>query len=183
MNPEGARVNHKSGPGEGTYFVLTRSDAKELFGLDGDEAVWQFVETFRSSPRHREDDLVLDCGTAWDPIHRILTDGTLSNDSGVFPDDHCVLGGRRMHAGLDFEVVMVRPDIVSVVANRLGEFKNTEFLEKYMGLDPQQYRQTPTETNGDTVWSMFELIRQLFENASKERAAVVFAVERKATTS
>jgi hypothetical protein len=164
--------------GEGTFVVLTRDDAKELFRLDGDEAVWQFAEKLRISPQHLQDDLVLDCGTAWDPIHRVLTDGTLSHNAGEFPNDHCVLGGRRMHEGADFEVIMVRPDVVGLVAENLLKMRSADFIETYMSLDPEQYGQTPSQTDGDAIWSMFKLIRQLFEDASVEHAAVLFAVKR-----
>ena len=168
----------ESGPGDGTYFVLTRNDAKELFASNGDEAVWQFVEKTRVSPQHRKAELVLDCGTAWDPIHRILTDGTLSHEAGEFPCDHCVLGGRQMHQCAEFDVIMVRPDIVSLVALDLQHIRSGEFIEKFMALDPDQYGQTPTERIADSTWSMFKLIRQLFEAASDEHAAVLFAVQR-----
>ena len=171
-------MNEARVSGEGTYIVLTRNDAKELFGLNGDEAVRSFVENLRTSEKHREADLVLDCGTAWDPIHRVLTDGTLSHDTDDFPNDHCVLGGRRLHEGKDFEVIMVRPDIVILVAESLHKMKRAEFSEKYMALDPADYGHTPTESEGDIVWGMFKLIRQLFEFASTEHSAVVFSVER-----
>lgn len=171
-------MNEASASSEGTYIVLTRNDAKELFGLDGDAAVRSFVEKLKTSTKHREADLILDCGTAWDPIHRVLTDGTLSYDTDDFPNDHCVLGGRRLHEGTDFDVIMVRPDIVILVAASLHKMKRAEFSEKYMALDPADYGQVPTETEGDIVWGMFKLIRQLFEDASIEHAAIVFTVAR-----
>jgi len=171
-------VNEVSAAGEGAYVVLTRDDAKALFGMEGDEAVRGFMEKLRTSPKHREADLVLDCGTAWDPIHRVLTDGTLSYNADEFPNDHCVLGGRRLHEGLDFEVIMVRPDIVILVAESLHKMKRAEFSAKFMALDPAEYGHEPTEAEGDAVWAMFKLIRQLFEDASGEHAAVVFTVKR-----
>jgi len=171
-------VNEASVAGQGTYIILTRNDAKELFGLDGDEAVWEFAENVRSSPKHREADLILDCGNAWDPIHRVLTDGTLSHDADEFPNDHCVLGGRRLYEGEDREVIMVRPDIVILVAESLHKMKRAEFSDKFMALDPALYGKKPTEAEGDIVWGMFKLIRQLFEFASGEHAAVVFTVKR-----
>lgn len=171
-------MNEKSVAGEGAYVILTRDDAKGLFGMKGDEAVRGFAEKLRTSPKHQEADLVLDCGTAWDPIHRVLTDGTLSHNADEFPNNHCVLGGRRLHQGADFEVIMVRPDIVVLVAVSLYKMKRAEFSEKYLALDPEQYGRAPTETEGDSVWTMFKLIRQLFEDASGEHAAVVFTVKR-----
>lgn len=171
-------MNEVSVAGEGAYVVLTRNDAKDLFAMEGDEAVRGFIEKLRNSPKHREADLVLECGKAWDPIHRVLTDGTLSRESDDFPNDHCVLGGRRLHEGADFEVIMVRPDIVILVAESLHKMKRAEFSEKYLALDPEQYGHVPTETEGDAVWAMFKLIRQLFEDASGDHAAVVFTVKR-----
>ncbi len=164
--------------GIGSYIVLTREDAKELFAQQDDAAVRQLAERLRRSPKHRENELVLDCGKSWDPIHRALTDGTLDRDTGDFPLDHCVLGGRRMYQGDDFEVILVRPDIVAHVAQALHDLKRAEFAGKYMALDPQLYGKQPTETEADETWSMLKLIRQLFEDASNEHAAVLFTVER-----
>ncbi|MBI2478833.1 MAG: hypothetical protein HYV60_09415, partial [Planctomycetia bacterium] len=57
----------ESVPGQGAYIVLTREDAKELFSQEGDAAVRAVAERLRKSPKHIEADLVLECGTSWDP--------------------------------------------------------------------------------------------------------------------
>lgn len=164
--------------GQGAYIVLTREDAKELFSQEGDAAVRAVAERLRRSPKHMEDDLVLECGTSWDPIHRSLTDGTLNQDVEDFPLDHCVLGGKRLHAGKEFEAVLIRPDIVPHVAAGMHDLKRAEFTERYMALDPASYGKQPTETEGDETWAMLKLIRQLFEDAGNEHAAVLFTVAR-----
>ena len=164
--------------GQGAYIILTREDAKLLFAQKEDEAVRQTVNELRQSSKHREQGLILECGLAWDPIHRSLTDGTLDPDAGEFPLDHCVLGGKRLHQSDSFEAVLIRPDIVPHVAAGLHDLKRTEFHENYMGLAPDDYGKQPEETEADEVWAMLKLIRQFFEDASNEHAAVVFTVDR-----
>ncbi|MCA9144674.1 MAG: DUF1877 family protein [Planctomycetaceae bacterium] len=168
----------ESGLGRGAYIVLTREDAKELFSQEGDAAVRTVAERLRNSKKHIELDLVLECGTSWDPIHRALTDGTLNQDVEDFPLDHCVLGGKRLHEGKDFEAILIRPDIVPHVAAGMHDLKRAEFTERYMALDPAAYGKQPTEAEGDETWAMLKLIRQLFEDAGNEHAAVLFTVAR-----
>ena len=164
--------------GLGAYIVLTREDAKELFAQEDDASVRAVTERLRNSPKHRDADLVLDCGTCWDPLHRALTDGTLTHDTDDFPLDHCVLGGRRLYQGDDFEAILIRPDIVPHVAAGLHDLKRAEFTEKYMTLDPELYGKQPTEAEADETWAMLKLVRQMFEDAGNEHAAILFTVAR-----
>ncbi|MDA1050335.1 MAG: DUF1877 family protein [Planctomycetota bacterium] len=164
--------------GDGSYIVLTREDAKELFAQENDVGVRAVAERLRKSQKHIDADLVLNCGTCWDPIHRSLTDGTLDRDTGDFPVDHAVLGGKRLHEGVGFEAILIRPDIVPHVAAGLHDLKRAEFTERYLALDPKTYGKQPTEAEGDEAWAMLKLIRQLFEDAGNEHAAVLFTVAR-----
>ncbi|MEX0818138.1 MAG: DUF1877 family protein [Pirellulaceae bacterium] len=164
--------------GQGAYIVLTREDARELMAQQDDAGVRAVAERMRNSPKHLEEDLVLDCGHYWDPIHRALTDGTLDRDGGEFPLDHCVLGGRRLHEGHDFEAILIRPDIVPHVAASMHDLKRAEFTDRYLALDPAAYGKQPTEAEGDESWAMLKLIRQLYEDAGNEHAAVLFTVAR-----
>ena len=173
LNLKGADVS-----GKGAFIILTREDAKTLFAQTEDSDIRRTVEALRQSPKHRDAGLVLECGTAWDPIHRCLTEGTLAPDAGEFPLDHCVLGGRRLHPGAEFEAVLVRPDIVPHVADGLHNLKREEFRSCFMNLDPSDFGRQPTEAEADEVWSTLKLVRQLYEDASSEHAAVVFTVER-----
>jgi hypothetical protein len=164
--------------GEGAYIVLTREDAKRLFAQKEDEAIRGIVEELRQSSKHRDEGFVLECGAAWDPIHRSLTEGMLDPDAGEFPLDHCVLGGRRLHQSSEFDAILIRPDIVPHVTAALQDLKREEFHANYMALDPDDYGKPPTETEFDEVWGTLKLIRQFFEGASNEHAAIVFTVER-----
>ena len=170
---EGAKVS-----AEGAYIVLTREDAKQLFAQKEDADVRRVVEGLRQSPKHREAGLLLECGSAWDPIHRALTEGKLDPDDGEFPLDHCVLGGRQLHSGDGFDAVLIRPDVVPHLTAALHDLRREEFVEQYMAIDPSDYGREPCDKEADQVWSTLKLIRQMFEDAANEHAAVVFTVER-----
>jgi hypothetical protein len=160
----------------GAYIVLTRDDAKLLFAQKEDAAIRKTVEQLRSSAKRKSDGLILECGTDWDAIQRALTEGKLEHGAGEFPLDHCVLGGKRLHQGKEFDAILIRPDIVPHVAQGLHDLKRDAFVEKYLALDPADYGRQPTATESDRIWSTLKLIRQLFEDAANEHAAVVFTV-------
>lgn len=164
--------------GDGAYIILTREDAKQLFAQKEDEAIRKFVEQLRQSPKQRDIGLVLECGCDWDPIHRALTEGKLDPDDGEFPLDHCVLGGRQLHSGDGFDAILIRPDVAPHVAGALNDLRRAEFVEKYMAIAPADYGKEPSEPEADRVWSTLKLIRQMFDDAAIEHAAVVFTAER-----
>lgn len=164
--------------GPGAHIILGREDAKQLFGLANDTAIRDFVTALRKSRKHRESHLILDIGTTWNPIHRCLTDGTLEPEGGEFPLNHCILGGRRLHKGPGFEAALIRPDIVPHVAESLHHMKRQELHAKYFAIDSADYGQSLTEQEFDKVWLMMQQIRKLFEDASVDRCAVLFTVER-----
>lgn len=164
--------------GHGAHIILTREDAKRVFSAQDDAGVRQVSGELRGSKRHREGKLVLETGAAWDPIHRLMTEGTLDPTAGDFPLNHTILGGRRLHRGEGFEAIMVRPDIVPHVAAALHDLKRNDVLVKYRQLDPQLLGHDPSENEFDLIWNSLQQIRQLFEDASNERCAVLFTVER-----
>lgn len=164
--------------GQGAYIVLKRDDARRLNGLTDDDAVRRFVTELRASKAYRAEGWMLECGTAWNAIHRCLTEGTLDPRAGEFPLNCCVLGGRRLHQGEGFEAVLIRPDIVPHVADAVREVKCAPFRERYFRLDPHDYGHPPNEKEFDAVWNTFRQIQQLMDEAAELRAAVLFTVER-----
>ncbi len=164
--------------GPGAHIILGREDAKQLFAQKGDAAVRSYAAALRTSRKLREAHLILECGQAWNPIHRCLTDGTLEPAGGEFPLNHCILGGRRLHQASDFEAVLIRPDIVPFIAESLHILKRTELHEKYFAINPEDYGKPISEPDFDTVWTSLMHIRQLFDDAAVDRSAVLFTVER-----
>ena len=164
--------------GEGAYIVLKREDSRQLNGLTEDEAVRRFTTELRRSKKYQDEGWVLECGTAWNAIHRCLTEGTLDPNAGEFPLNCCVLGGRRLYRGTGFEAVLIRPDIVPHVAMAVRDVKRSDLHERYFKLDPNDYGQQPSEKEFDLIWNTFRQIQQLMDEAGELRAAVLFTVER-----
>jgi hypothetical protein len=168
--------------GNGIFSILKRDHARQLAALQGDDAVRKLATEVQQSKAYRNEGLILDCGTAWDAIHRCLTEGTLDPNAGDFPLNHCVLGGRRLHQGPGFEAVLIRPDIVPHVAEAIRDVKRADFHERYFQIDPTDYGRTPTDKEFDIIWNAFRQIQQLMDDATAERAAVLFTVEHQSPT-
>lgn len=164
--------------GQGAHIILTRDDAKKVFAATDDAGVRKVALELRGSKRHREAKLVLETGTAWDAIHRVLTEGTLDAAAGEFPLNHAILGGRRLHKGPEFEAILVRPDISPHVAEALHHLKREDVHASYLKVDSADYGQPLSEADFDRVWNALQQIRQLYEDAANERCAVLFTVER-----
>ncbi len=162
--------------GNGAYLILKRDDSKKLQSIGTDDEVREFVAGLRQSKLYRSDGLLVECGNCWDPIHRCLTEGRLDRDAGEFPLNHFVLGGKHMFRGTGFMAVLVRPDIVPLVAEMARDFKRSDFHDRYFALDQSDFGRAPTEKEFDLVWSTFRQIQQLFDDAAADRAAVLFTV-------
>lgn len=163
--------------GHGAYIILGREDAKQLFAKTDDASVRQFVTGLTKSRTHRQNRLVLDVGPVWETMHRVLTDGTLDRGGGEFPLDHCVLAGRRMHQGNDFDAILVRPDIVPHVAEALHHVKRSDIKDKYYAISAENLGHEPQEKELDSVWTTLQYVRQMYEDAAVERCAVLFVVD------
>ena len=158
---------------QGTYLILQREDSKRLQTLDQDEAVRAAVCELKRSKTYRDAGLVLECGDCWNAIHRCLSDGTLDPDVGEFPLNNLVLGGKRLFKGSGFYAVLVRPDIVPFVAESARDVKRSELRELYFNWTAS-VRSGTERKEFDRVWSLFRQIQQLFDDASADRAAVLF---------
>jgi hypothetical protein len=164
--------------GQGAHIILAREDAKKVFAASDDAAVRKIVTELRNSKKHRDAKLVLETGTSWDAIHRCLTEGTLDPESGEYPLNHTILGGKRLYKGNDFEAIMVRPDIVPFIAEGLHHLKRDVILSRYHKIDPADYGQPLSITDFDKIWNSLQQIRQLYEDAASELCAVLFTVDK-----
>ncbi len=164
--------------GRGYHIYLSREDAKRLFAQPDDKSVRAFAEELLKSPKHRENNQILELGTVWDAIHRCLTDGDLDPQGGEFPLNQCILGGKQLFHGPDYDVVLIRPDVTPHVAEALAGVKREAFRETYFGLDPNSFGHAPNEEEFAQVWSVCQQIRWFFEDAAEQHTALLFVAER-----
>jgi hypothetical protein len=162
--------------GRGYHIALGRDHAKRLFGLKEDQAILKFLEELKASPEMKKSGRLLDTGTAWDAMHRCLSEGELDPTAGDFPLNHAVLGGKHLHQGDDYAAVLVRPDMTRFIADALAEVDEDEFRKKFMALPPS-YQQPRGEKEFIEVWLALQNLKVFYEAATENLEAVVFTAK------
>jgi hypothetical protein len=163
--------------GRGYHIALTREHAKRVFNQQDDESLRAFLQELITSPEMNKSGRVLDTGTAWNAIHRCLTDGELDPGGGDFPLNHTVLGGKQLHKGDDYAATLIRPDITTFVSEALNELRETEFREKFFALNPQSYGMPMDEKAFLAVWLAITNLRVFFDAAAENLEAVIFTAK------
>lgn len=164
--------------GRGYYLALAREHAKRLFGIKEDAPLAAFLDELKTSPEMKKGGRILDIGAAWDPLHRLMTDGELDPSGGDFPQNHVVLGGRQLHHGDDFSAILIRPDMVGFVSEAINELTQAEVREKFEALPPS-YAKPRTEKDFAELWLAVQKMRVFFDAAAENLEAVVFTVKYK----
>ncbi|QDU26370.1 hypothetical protein ETAA8_14480 [Anatilimnocola aggregata] len=162
--------------GRGYYLALAREHAKRLFGMKEDAELAAFMDELKTAPEMKKSDRVLDIGSVWDPLHRIMTDGELDPSGGDFPESHIVLGGRQLHHGSDFSSILIRPDMVGFVSEALNGLKQIEVRAKFDAL-PASYTKPRGDKEFAELWLAVQKMRVFFDAAAENLEAVVFTVK------
>jgi hypothetical protein len=163
--------------GRGYHIALTRDHAKRVFNQQDDESLRSFLNELITSPEMKKTGRVLDTGTAWNAIHRCLTDGELDPAVGEFPLNHTVLGGKQLHKGDDYAATLIRPDITPFVAEALNEIREPQFREKFFALNPNSYGLPIDEKSFLAVWLAVTNLRVFFDAAAENLEAVIFTAK------
>ena len=163
--------------GRGYHIALGREHAKRLFSLKEDQAILSFLEELKASPEIKKSGRLLDCGTAWDPIHRCLTEGELDPTGGDFPLNHAILGGKQLHKGAEQTAVLVRPDMTRFIADALEELTEDDIRRKFFALNPQSYQQPIDEKHFMQTWIALQTLKDFYLAATENLEAVVFTAK------
>jgi hypothetical protein len=159
----------------GVHFALTAEQFARLTTAQGDEAVMSIVEEIEEE---WDEGFLAESDKAWDAIHRCLTDGTLLYESGEYPLNHTVCGGRQLVEGEDHTVSLVTSDQVKDVASALEKVAKSWFRERYFGLlKSDEYDGEIGEDDFEYSWAWFENIRALYLKAAAANRAVIFTVD------
>lgn len=163
--------------GRGFHIALSREHAKQLFAIKDDAALLKFLEELKGKPDLKKSGRILDLGTAWDPIHRCLTEGELDPAGGDFPLNHAVLGGKQLHKGAEQTAVLVRPDMTRFIADALEELTEDDFRKKFFALSPQSYQQPIDEKHFMQTWIALLTLKDFYLAATENLEAVVFTAK------
>jgi hypothetical protein len=160
--------------GPGYYIALSRDHAKRVFANKDDATLPPLIAEFKSDKALKANSQILEVKRTWDAIHRCLTEGTLDVEAGDFPRNHVVLGGKKLHNGDDYVAVVVRPDMVTFIAEALHEIKEPDFRKCFFALADKGYDQPINEKEYSFIWHTIQEIRAFFEYCDEERFAVLF---------
>jgi hypothetical protein len=166
--------------GRGFHIALSREHAKRLFAIKDDASLLQFLEELKAKPEIKKSGRILDCGAAWDAIHRCLTEGELDPAAGEFPLNHAVLGGKELHRGADWTAVLVRPDMTRFISDALEELNEDDVRKKFLALNPQSYREPIDEKHFMQIWIVLQDLKVFFQAAAENLEAVVFTAKMQA---
>jgi hypothetical protein len=124
-----------------------------------------------------DEPFVVESDKAWDAIHRCLTDGSLLYESGQYPLNHCICGGRQLHRGNDYTASFVTARQVKDVAAALGELTKPWMRKQYGVIDPDDYEFEIGEEDFAHAWQNFLDVRRFYRRAAKAGRAVLFTVD------
>jgi hypothetical protein len=165
--------------GRGFHIALSREHAKRLFAIKDDPSLLKFLEELKDDAELKESGRILELGTAWDSIHRCLTEGELDPAGGDFPLNHAVLGGKQLHKGADRAAVLVRPDMTRFIADALEELQEDDIRQKFFALNPQSYQQPIDEQHFTEIWIALLTLKDFYLAVAENVEAVVFTAQLK----
>ena len=161
----------------GVHFSLTDKEVRKLESRKSDDDRLEYVkeemeESFFDS---REDDMV-ESESAWDAIHRCLTDGTLRGATGL-PLEIVVLGGQSLYAGNDYIMTLKRADQVRAAAPLLAAFTRETMRAAYNRLNPKNYDGDIGDDDFEYTWDHFQQLRAFWQRAAQKGRHVLFTAD------
>lgn len=158
----------------GVLFAIDDERVQALLDAEDDEEVMTIVEEIEEA---WDTDRLAETDKAWDAMHRALSDGTLDFSGGEAPLSRVILGGTHLFEGDEYIVSLVRREDVPEVARALAAIDEAGFRERYFRLVPSDYAPEYGEDDFEYTWSNLRDVVALYQRASAEGLAVVFAVD------
>lgn len=159
----------------GIHFAITPERVEALLGAaDGDALAALLLQL----EDEWDEDNLAQSDTAWDAIHRALSDGQLEVGGGEYPLNHCILGPRQLCDDGQLIVSLVMPDEVKDLARALGPLDSEWLRARYDAVVPQSYSREYGAEDRDYTAEWFENVRELFLTAARRGQAVVFTLTR-----
>lgn len=164
----------------GVHFALIAEDVATLRGFDSEEDrldhLHEVIEEEYMDPDVPEP-MYAESDKAWDAMHRVLTNGLLTWDGGVYPLNHAILAGELLYSGSDYIMSLKSPEQVKDIAAALDSIDQESFREKYFQLDAQDYGSPLTEEDLEYTWEWFQNVRDLYRTASGVGRHVLFTAD------
>ena len=155
----------------GVLFAIAGDDAQRLLAASGDDAVMGVIEEIEEA---WEEPFLAETESAWDAMHRALTDGKLAWANGSFPLNHAILGGQDLYEGDDYIAVLKTPDQVREVAGAVRAIDDVAMADLYDRNVPHDYDPNYGDDDRHYTVELFSGVRELFERAAAAGRWVIF---------
>ncbi len=164
--------------GIGVHFALNEEVGSHLRSITEDQERREYLyEVIAESDDVEFSRWVVECDEAWDAMHRVLTNGELSSDSGAYPLDHVVLGGEILCQDPSYLLSLKTSQQVRDIAAALPPITEEEFRRRYFAIDPQDYAGQLSAEYCDWTWNCFQQVVGLYTQAAQEGRYVFFEWE------
>jgi hypothetical protein len=157
----------------GVHFAVTDEQARALLAAKSDRKLMDLVGKIEKAWDRR---FLAQTDKAWDGIHRCLTDGYLLYESGEYPLNHCICGGRQLFRGRSYTVSFVTAEQVKDVAEALSKVTKGWMRKRYDAIDPDDYEFDIEDDDFEYVWENFLDLRRFYKKAAAAGRAVIFTV-------
>jgi Domain of unknown function (DUF1877) len=159
----------------GVHFAIPSDQLASVLAASNDRALIEVIERIEEA---WDKEYLAESDKAWDAIHRCLTDGSLLFDSGEYPLNHVICGGRQLHRGEEFIVSLVTAEQVKDVSAAIDPLTEHWMREQYFSmLKPDSYDGKIGEEDFGYTWTWFEHVRDLYRKAAASGRAVIFTVD------
>jgi hypothetical protein len=162
----------------GVLFAITNADVKRLLAArqaaEPNEEVMAIMEEIEE---RWDEEWLHETDKAWDAIHRSLTDGQLTDDSGEYPLNHCILGGTQLYDGDGYILSLKSPEQVAAVAASLKPIDQASLRGSYFKMDGASYDGEMGEEDFDYTWDWFQGLPKFYDKAAKAKRSVLFTVD------
>jgi len=159
----------------GVHFAVTSEQLARVLAASNDDDLMEVIEAIEED---WDKEFLAESDKAWEAIHRCLTDGSLLYESGEYPLNHVICGGRQLHQGEEYTVSLVTPEQVRDVSVAIGPLTEDWMRERYFSLlKPESYGGNIGDEDFGYTWTWFENVRDLYRRAAASGRAVIFTVD------
>lgn len=161
----------------GVHFALTEDEVAHLRSLDDDALLEHLKSDLEDTYFEDLPDLLAQSDKAWDAMHRALSDGELSWDSGEYPLNHTVLAGELLYDEPDYIVSLKSPAQVQDIAAALQHINEDDFRQRYFAINAEGYGFPLSQEDFAYTWDWFQNVRGLYERAARQGRYVLFTAD------
>lgn len=155
----------------GVHFSIDAERAKRLLDAADDDELLEIVEEVEE-----EWEDAFETDTAWDALHRCLSNGTLNVDEGTPPLNRAFFGGRMLNESDDYFVVLVTPEEVREIADALAKVDAAWLRGRYFELPFPDYQGDKSDEDCEYTLANFDGLPEFFARAAAAGRHVIFTV-------